>query len=106
MRVANHVSAAVLFPALLACSSALLAADMRCDNGVVDVGDTVFSVMEKCGEPTSLTRSPSGVDLRADVVPGRASVEHWQYGPRLGMVYRLKFYEGQLVELSRESVAP
>lgn len=106
MRVGKHVSAAILLPALLACSSTLLAADMRCENGVVDVGDTVFSVVEKCGEPTSLTRSPSGVDLRADVVPGRASVEHWQYGPRLGMTYRLKFYDGQLVELSRESVAP
>lgn len=105
MRVITRCSGSMLLAALLACSSAG-AATLRCDNGVVDVGDTVFSVVEKCGEPAALTRSPSAVDLHADVVPGRVTVERWESGPRLGMTYRLEFHDGRLVQLNRESVAP
>lgn len=79
--------ALVLLPALATASSTL-----RCDKGIVSIGDRASEVIAKCGKPSE--RSFIGYTYSGG---GDQSVKEWVYGPRSGgMVYFLRFEGGRL----------
>ena len=72
-------------------------ASMRCGTHLVDEGDSVEQVLERCGQP--LSRIGNEPALRNNGVPklNAARTEFWVYGPSGGVYRRLRFIDGKLV---------
>ncbi|MEH6685653.1 MAG: DUF2845 domain-containing protein [Halopseudomonas sabulinigri] len=88
-----------LICSLLLLISCNLQATMRCGTGLVDEGDSIEQVLQKCGEPNQ--REKTGQYIEADGIPAEGSVneEDWIYGPDNGMYRYLHFINGRLVRL-------
>jgi hypothetical protein len=102
------------FAALLAALAIVLAswpaaafqnAGLRCGNRLVDVGESIDEVFERCGEPSFRDFSSEYVSF--DTAPGvtitkEIPIETWTYnhGPSEFVRY-LKFRSGRLVEITQ-----
>lgn len=77
-------------------------ASMRCGTHLVDEGDSVEQVLERCGQP--LSRIVNEPALRNNGVPklNAARTEFWVYGPSGGVYRHLRFIDGKLVEIRLE----
>ncbi|MCO4025766.1 DUF2845 domain-containing protein [Pseudomonas aeruginosa] len=77
-------------------------ASMRCGTHLVDEGDSVEQVLERCGQP--LSRIVNEPTLRNNGVPklNAARTEFWVYGPSGGVYRHLRFIDGKLVEIRLE----
>lgn len=77
-------------------------ASMRCGTHLVDEGDSVEQVLERCGQP--LSRIVNEPALRNNGVPklNAACTEFWVYGPSGGVYRHLRFIDGKLVEIRLE----
>lgn len=66
-------------------------ASMRCGTHLVDEGDSVEQVLERCGQP--LSRIVNEPALRNNGVPklNAARTEFWVYGPSGGVYRHLRF---------------
>ena len=82
---------------LIVFSTAGLAADLRCDNGLVDIGDHSFQVLKTCGDPVS--KEVTGYTLTKDG-KRELKMEHWVYGPKDGYYYILIFEGGVLRKIT------
>ncbi|KRW59233.1 DUF2845 domain-containing protein [Pseudomonas sp. TTU2014-080ASC] len=73
---------------------------LRCESGLVSLGDSSAKVFNQCGEPVS--QDFIGFKEVGDEYGFRneVKVEEWTYGPRNGMYYFLKFEGGRLSKIS------
>jgi hypothetical protein len=78
------------------CATASFASDLRCVNGLVDIGDHSFEVLKTCGEP--VTKDVVGYTLTRDR-ERELKVEQWVYGPKDGYYYILTFEGGILTKV-------
>lgn len=78
-------------------SAASTAWALRCDNGLVDVGNSHFEVLKTCGAPVS--KEVVGYTLTRDG-KRELKMEHWVYGPINGYYYILIFEGGFLKEVN------
>jgi hypothetical protein len=85
---------ALTLPAFYAAAST-----MRCDNGIVSQGETMFTVLDKCREPASRKKVDATKDSYGNLVQGAATIEYWVYQPPGGMNHHLRFIDGRLVDL-------
>ncbi len=96
MRTFNRflIALALTLPAF-----SVAASTMRCDNGIVAQGDTMFTVLEKCREPASRKKVDPAEDSYGNRVEGAATIEYWVYQPPGGMNHHLRFIDGRLVDI-------
>lgn len=92
----------LLLPILLtvvSATSTAQAASLRCDNGIVETGDLQEDVLAQCGEPDQREHTPRQIDPDGYPAEGSVTVDHWTYGPDNGMLRRLRFIDGRLVDI-------
>lgn len=77
----------------------VMAADMRCGNDFVKIGDRAFMVLQKCGEPVSKQIIGYTLDEAND---REFTIEEWVYGPMNGIYYFVKFIGGKVTEIEYE----
>lgn len=89
------ISALLLLLPLCAQASSTL----RCDNGLISLGDSSSVVGSKCGDP--LSRDFLGYREVIDEYGFRneVTVEEWSYGPRNGMYQFLRFEGNRLIKI-------
>lgn len=80
-------------------STSVFGATMRCNNGIVAVGESTQAVLDKCGAPVSQITDSPHVEKDGFVVRGAATVNHWSYTPPGGIRYQLRFLDDKLVEI-------
>lgn len=92
-----------LFCLLLGCWLPLTAqagSTLRCNSGLISLGDSRHEVLNKCGTP--MDQASLGYRQRVNRY-GHVhdlKVEEWSYGPRNGMYHTLRFEGGLLVKIS------
>jgi len=69
---------------------------LRCGNDIIEIGDRLFNVLKKCGEPVS--KEVVGYTITKDKKRG-LKIEELVYGPKHGYYYYLIFEGGILVEI-------
>lgn len=74
-------------------------ATMRCGTALISEGDTMSTVLDKCGAP--LRRSSEGPAKRVNGVPklNAAKISVFVYGPNGGAYQYLRFIDEKLVEI-------
>jgi len=74
-------------------------ASMRCGTSIINEGDLMAKVLEKCGEPDRA--SAEGPALRANGVPQRnaATLSEFVYGPANGAYRYLHFIDEKLIRI-------
>jgi hypothetical protein len=74
-------------------------ATMRCGRALINNGDSMQTVMEKCGEP--FRKSSEGPARRPNGVPrlNAAVISIWVYGPNGGAYQYLRFIDEKLVAI-------
>jgi len=75
-----------------------IALAFRCGNDLVFIGDNVFDVLEKCGEP-SLKINKGRIIKRGRTGIISYNMEEWYYKPCGGFTRILIFHGGTLVEM-------
>jgi hypothetical protein len=91
----NYLLTALLLLPLCANASSTL----RCDNGLISLGDPTAIVSHKCGEP--LSRDFLGYREMQDEYGfyHEVTIEEWSYGPRNGMYQFLRFEGNRLIKI-------
>lgn len=85
---------------LLTLASTGAHAAMRCGTGLIDVGDKIGKVQEKCGTPVA-QESQGPAPLY-----GAVRITVWVYGPDGGGYRYLRFVDANLVEIELRREAP
>jgi hypothetical protein len=75
-------------------------AAMRCGTGLIDVGDKIGKVQEKCGMPVA--QESQGPTSQY----GAVRITVWVYGPDGGGYRYLRFVDANLVEIELRREAP
>ena len=84
----------------LAASSALAHADtLRCGSQLISVGDRMFEVQQKCGQPASQDIVGYKETVNHFRQVDQVQVQEWIYGPNSGMYQYLRFEGGRLVRI-------
>ncbi len=65
---------------------------LRCGGDLVDIGDRMFMVQQKCGDPVYINL----IDFVDEII------EEWVYGPISGYYYFVRFEGGQVAEIESE----
>lgn len=86
--------------ALLAFAASNANAAMRCGTGLIDVGDKIGKVQEKCGMPVA--QQSEGPTTRY----GSVRITVWVYGPDGGGYRYLRFVDANLVQIELRREAP
>jgi len=104
--VAYPLLAVLFFLQLPECAVAQQTGSMRCQNGIVSVGDNIPDVLKKCGPPTfqdrrEQTRSGGNRYGRTHEL---ITVEDWVYNfGTQEFMYEVTFHNGRVVKIeSRE----
>ena len=82
------------------------ASTMRCGTSLINEGDPMGVVLEKCGTP--LKQSSEGPATWANGVPrpNAAKITIWVYGPNGGSYRYLRFIDDKLVQVESKRSAP
>ncbi len=75
---------------------------MRCGGGLVDVGSTMETVLEYCGEPLKkevIDQKKSGTFHYDRLHKGVSKLEYWHYDHGSGMITLVKFLDGKVVDI-------
>ncbi|KRV79661.1 DUF2845 domain-containing protein [Pseudomonas citronellolis] len=97
-----------LFAALLlglALSTSAQASTLRCGTQLINEGDKMDAVLEKCGAPAKREVFPPAPPRRGPdgkFIPGGATIEIWTYPPQNGATRVLRFREGILMLIGTE----
>ncbi|MBU1331418.1 MAG: DUF2845 domain-containing protein [Gammaproteobacteria bacterium] len=85
--------------ALCLLASGAQASTMRCGSQLIGLGDRMFEVQRKCGEPAArdLIGYTLGPNERREAV-----IEEWVYGPSNGIYHYLRFEANRLTNISSE----
>ena len=85
----------------LAALSGLSQADtLRCGSQLISVGDRMFEVQQKCGQPVSQDIIGYKETVNHFRQVDQVQVQEWVYGPNSGMYQYLRFEGGKLVEIN------
>ncbi|WP_268801206.1 DUF2845 domain-containing protein [Pseudomonas huanghezhanensis] len=80
--------------------SALAHADtLRCASQLISVGDRMFEVQQKCGQPVSQDIIGYKETVNHFRQVDQVQVQEWIYGPNNGMYQYLRFEGGRLVSI-------
>ena len=79
-------------------------ASMRCPNGIISGGETIFEVLQKCGEPDSKEIISPATGIAGKALNNSVTIQHWVYGPSNGMYRFLKFVDGSLVKIESRRI--
>ncbi|WP_371928629.1 DUF2845 domain-containing protein [Pseudomonas sp. SLFW] len=84
----------------LATLSGLSQADtLRCGSQLISVGDRMFEVQQKCGQPVSQDIVGYKETVNHFRQVDQVQVQEWVYGPNSGMFQYLRFEGGRLVRI-------
>ena len=84
----------------LAALSSLVQADtLRCGSQLISVGDRMFEVQQKCGQPISQDIVGYKETVNHFRQVDQVQVQEWIYGPNNGMYQYLRFEGGRLVRI-------
>lgn len=75
------------------------ASTLRCGSQLIGLGDRMFEVQRKCGEPVA--RDVLGYTL-GPYERREAIIEEWVYGPSNGVYHYLRFEANRLTSISSE----
>ncbi|WP_296258993.1 MULTISPECIES: DUF2845 domain-containing protein [unclassified Pseudomonas] len=84
----------------LATINGLAQADtLRCGSQLISVGDRMFEVQQKCGQPVSQDIVGYKETVNHFRQVDQVQVQEWVYGPNSGMYQYLRFEGGRLVRI-------
>jgi Protein of unknown function (DUF2845) len=86
----------ILATLLLTATAAQAETTMRCDNGILSVGDSKYDALTKCGEPAMKDSFPQPVGTGSATV----TIDEWMYdfGPTR-FVYKVRIEGGKVVRI-------
>lgn len=84
---------------LAALSGLVLADTLRCGSQLISVGDRMFEVQQKCGQPISQDIVGYKETVNHFRQVDQVQVQEWIYGPNNGMYQYLRFEGGRLVRI-------
>lgn len=76
-----------------------LADTLRCGSQLISVGDRMFEVQQKCGQPVSQDIVGYKETVNHFRQVDQVQVQEWVYGPNSGMYQYLRFEGGRLVQI-------
>jgi len=80
-------------------SAPSMAETLRCGSDLISTGDTSLRVQRICGEPAQRRQLPPARLADGRLAEGAVVEDIWEYGPRGGAFYTLRFIDGRLVEI-------
>jgi hypothetical protein len=84
----------------MAATAAQAATDtLRCGSQLISVGDRMFEVQQKCGQPVSQDIVGYKETVNHFRQVDQVQVQEWIYGPNSGMYQYLRFEGGRLVRI-------
>ena len=72
---------------------------LRCGSQLISVGDRMFEVQQKCGQPVSQDIVGDKETVNHFRQVDQVQVQEWIYGPNNGMYQYLRFEGGRLVRI-------
>ncbi|QSB21710.1 DUF2845 domain-containing protein [Pseudomonas sp. 15A4] len=72
---------------------------LRCGSQLISVGDRMFEVQQKCGQPVSQDIIGYKETVNHYRQVDQVQVQEWIYGPSNGMYQYLRFEGGRLVRI-------
>jgi hypothetical protein len=72
---------------------------LRCGSQLISVGDRMFEVQQKCGQPVSQDIVGYKETVNHFRQVDQVQVQEWIYGPNSGMYQYLRFEGGRLVRI-------
>jgi hypothetical protein len=72
---------------------------LRCGSQLISVGDRMFEVQQKCGQPVSQDIVGYKETVNHFRQVDQVQVQEWIYGPSNGMYQYLRFEGGRLVRI-------
>ena len=99
MRLKNTRTRLALALGLTALISAAQADTLRCGSQLISVGDRMFEVQQKCGQPVSQDIIGYKETVNHYRQVDQVQVQEWIYGPSNGMYQYLRFEGGRLVTI-------
>ena len=95
-------SICILAGLLLTATVAHAETNMRCDNGILSLGDSKYDTLTKCGEPAMKDSFPQPVGTGSATV----TIDEWTYdfGPSR-FVYKVRLEGGRVVRIESTNTA-
>ncbi|MDF3932443.1 DUF2845 domain-containing protein [Pseudomonas citronellolis] len=90
---------------LLALCASAEASTLRCGTQLINEGDKMDEVLQKCGAPAQREVIPPAPPRRGPdgkFIPGGATIEIWTYAPQNGATRVMRFREGILQLIGTE----
>jgi hypothetical protein len=99
MILTNAITRMALILGMTALVGAAQADTLRCGSQLISVGDRMFEVQQKCGQPVSQDIIGYKETVNHYRQVDQVQVQEWIYGPSNGMYQYLRFEGGRLVRI-------
>jgi hypothetical protein len=99
MILKNEITRMALVLGLAALVGVVQADTLRCGSQLISVGDRMFEVQQKCGQPVSQDIIGYKETVNHYRQVDQVQVQEWIYGPSNGMYQYLRFEGGRLVRI-------
>jgi hypothetical protein len=99
MILKNAITRMALVLGLAALVGVVQADTLRCGSQLISVGDRMFEVQQKCGQPVSQDIIGYKETVNHYRQVDQVQVQEWIYGPSNGMYQYLRFEGGRLVRI-------
>ncbi|MGI3747992.1 MAG: DUF2845 domain-containing protein [Janthinobacterium lividum] len=99
MILKNAITRMALVIGLAALVGVVQADTLRCGSQLISVGDRMFEVQQKCGQPVSQDIIGYKETVNHYRQVDQVQVQEWIYGPSNGMYQYLRFEGGRLVRI-------
>lgn len=99
MILKNAITRMALVLSVTALVGVAQADTLRCGSQLISVGDRMFEVQQKCGQPVSQDIIGYKETVNHYRQVDQVQVQEWIYGPSNGMYQYLRFEGGRLVRI-------
>lgn len=99
MILKNAITGMALVLGLAVLVGVVQADTLRCGSQLISVGDRMFEVQQKCGQPVSQDIIGYKETVNHYRQVDQVQVQEWIYGPSNGMYQYLRFEGGRLVRI-------
>ena len=99
MILKNAITRMALVLGVTALVGVVQADTLRCGSQLISVGDRMFEVQQKCGQPVSQDIIGYKETVNHYRQVDQVQVQEWVYGPSSGMYQYLRFEGGRLVRI-------
>ncbi|QKF49937.1 DUF2845 domain-containing protein [Pseudomonas graminis] len=99
MILKNAITRMALVLGVTALVGVVQADTLRCGSQLISVGDRMFEVQQKCGQPVSQDIIGYKETVNHYRQVDQVQVQEWVYGPSNGMYQYLRFEGGRLVRI-------